>query len=338
MQVTSKKNATSKKYVWSQKNFLSHDGTPIGYQVIGDEGNPPFLLANGLGGTHQAYRLLTDAFGDRFCFYCWDYRGMYTSGRPVSGYSGLSIDHHAKDALALMEHVAKERTRNDDEKVQKAAQQEPFFAFGWSMGVQVILEMHRYAPEKLKGIVLHNGVAGRPYQTLAGTHRLEKWTPFALKKLQGVDGKVTKTVQWAVERTFLIPLMVRLGLVNHNLDRALFTRMAKNFKELDWHLYLETLRQLGEHDATDCLPKVKAPLLMIASSHDAMTPINAAEKIVDNVKNARLEVVDGGTHYAAVEFPEVVHGFLETFLKKHWPKEAFSQTSKSSKPRRERAS
>jgi len=280
------------------RSFLSHDGTPIGFQIIGDESKHPFLLANGLGGTHEAYRNLIDGFADRFCFYCWDYRGMYTSGRPVSGYAGLTVPHHAKDGLSLMEHLGHDE----------------YFAMGWSMGVQVVLEMHRHHADRFSGVILHNGVAGRPYQTLAGTHRLEKLAPIAFKQLQKIDGQVTRTVQWAVERTFLIPLFVRLGLVNHNLDRDLFARMAKNFKQLDWHLYLETLKQLGDHDAADCLPKVRAPLLMIASSHDAMTPMEAAKRIADEVPHGELFVVDGGSHYAAVEFPDVVHRAVDDFL------------------------
>ena len=108
------------------------------------------MLANGLGGSYLAYCFLIDHFKDRFRFYCWDYRGVYSSGEPTGGDEGLHIENHAADAVALLEH----------EKLQKV------FAVGWSMGVQVLVEMCRDHGHLFDNLVLHNGVAGKAFHTL----------------------------------------------------------------------------------------------------------------------------------------------------------------------------
>lgn len=291
-----------------QRSFLSFDGTPIGYQVMGNPEGAPFLLANGLGGRYMAYRFIVEQFGDRFRFYCYDYRGMYTSGRPLSGYGALTVEAHAKDALALLDHEGIEQC----------------FALGWSMGVQVLLETFRYEQARISGLILHNGVSGKVYETLGGQRlarklRLGRLSPALLRRAQRMDGVITKAVGLAVEQPWLIPLLARTGVVNQNLHNDVFTELAGGFKDLDMHLYIEVLRLLGEHDASDVLDRVRCPTLMIASTHDVMTPLSAAKALVDALPNATLEIIPGGTHYAAVEFPDVMEAYLSAFFHAHFP-------------------
>lgn len=289
--------------VMEQRFFVSFDGTPIGYQVGGNPKGVPLLLANGLGGTSSAYRFIIHRFSQTFRFYGWDYRGMYTSGRPLGGYDALSVEAHAKDGVALMAHEGIDRA----------------FALGWSMGVQVLLEMTREVGDRIDGLVLHNGVPGAPYKTLGGTHHFAGAAPWALKELQKLDGVVTRVVRWAVDFPPFIPVMCRVGLTHHELDRDVFHDIARNFKQLDMHLYLEALKKLGEHDATDVLPEVRAPTLIIASTHDRMTPLSVAQMMKERIPDAELEVIPNGTHYAAVEFPELVNRQLEGWLSRRFP-------------------
>lgn len=278
-----------------QRSFLSFDGTPIGYQVVGNPAGIPLLFANGLGGTIEAYRFVIARFSPYFRCYAWDYRGMYTSGRPLGGYEALRIESHARDGLALMAH----------ENLHGG------FAFGWSMGVQVLLEMARSLPSGAwRGLVLHNGVAGSPYHSLAGTDVFARWVPKTLRALQQWDGLVAKAVGAAVDFPLFIPTMCRLGLTHHELDREVFSTIARNFKQLDMHLYLEALHQLGEHDASDVLSTLSMPTLLLASTHDRMTPLTAAQRMHDKIPDCELEVIPNGTHYAAVEFPALINRLL----------------------------
>lgn len=286
-----------------QRSFISFDGTPIGYQVCGNPQGVPLLLANGVGATVTAYRFIIHRFAHVFRFYSWDYRGMYTSGRPLGGYDAMTIEHHARDGIALMAHAEMGRA----------------FAMGWSMGVQVLLEMMRTVEDQIEGLVLHNGVAGAVYRNLEGTPALAHLIPRTIRGLQRVDHWVSRFVQWAVESPLLIPVGCRVGLVHPGLDHGVFQDIAKNFKDLDMHLYLEALQRLGEHDASDILTSLSVPTLLLASTHDQMTPLSAAERMHERIADCELRVIPNGTHYAAVEFPELINRYLEDWFTRRFP-------------------
>jgi pimeloyl-ACP methyl ester carboxylesterase len=106
-----------------------------------------------------------------------------------------------------------------------------------------------------------------------------------------------------------------LGVAGRTLDEELFKEIAGSFVGLDMAIYAHTLEQLGAHDAHDVLPSIDVPLLMIAGANDLMTPRSGAESLVKAVQGAELLVVPGGTHYLAVEYPEVINLRIERFFR-----------------------
>lgn len=291
-----------KPFEYEQRSFISSDGTPIGYQVAGREGAPVLLLANGLGGTIETYRFIINSFSHLFRFYCWDYRGLYTSGRPLGGYAALSIPHHASDGLELLEQEGITH----------------FHALGWSMGVQVLLEMSRNTPQTMDSLVLLNGAAGTPYRSVLGVRAFENAIPWFLRKLQKVDTLVTKSVHWTVDFPAFISLMIHLRLVHPDLHRDVFLDVARGFQHIDLHLYMELLLRLGEHDASDVLSSIGCPTLVLAGSNDLLTPLSNSERLANTIPTSQLEIVPGGSHYTAVEFPDVLNQLLERFFLKNF--------------------
>jgi pimeloyl-ACP methyl ester carboxylesterase len=283
-----------------QRWFTSHDGTPIGYQVVGNPDGVPFLLANGVGGTHAAYRFIIRRFQHAFRFYCWDYRGLYTSGRPLRGYDALTVADHAQDCRALLDHVGIEKC----------------FAFGWSMGVTVLLEATRHVGDRFTGLVLHNGVASRLWDGLGAVGPLG---PRVVRALQAIDGLVTKTVHFTVDWPPFVPIAIRMGLAHHDLQRDVFVDIARGFKKLDMHLYLEILQRLGIHDCEDVLAGIRCPTLLLASTSDPFVPLKASRALHERIADSTLEVIPGGSHYAAVEFPELVNEKIEAFFRARFP-------------------
>lgn len=298
----------------ARDRFASFDGTPIAYSIVGARGQidaPVVLLANGLGGTAEAFIPLIERLPG-FRFVSWDYRGLYRSGRPLRGYAALSIADHAKDALALLDHLDRQGHLDRNGPVGPLTP-ERVHALGWSMGVQVVLEMARHDPRRAKTLVLMGGVAGRPYRTLANTSFSERVVPGLLRRFQRKDAFVAKMVRLAADTEALVPLLIRLGLCHHDLDREVFRTIARSFKELDMHLYLELLSRLGEHDATDLLEHIEQPTLVVVGSADLLTPLAAAEAIARGIRRSELAVIPGGSHYAAVEMPDLIARRLRTF-------------------------
>lgn len=288
-------------YELSRLTVTSFDGTPLGAQMVTFPNTPPdapvLLLANGLGATVTAYRYLMSRFARTFRFVSWDYRGLYASGRPVGGYETLDVDYHARDARAVLDELGIDE----------------FHALGWSMGVQVLVELYRLAGDRFSTLVLHNGVAGRPWDSVAGTELFKDLMDPVLAASQRVDFLIERAVARVVDWQGFLPTAIRLGLVNGQLDRDVFLDVAGGFKSLDMHLYVELLRRLGKHDGRDVLARIDVPTLILQGAKDPFTPLTTAERMAQAIPGAQLQVLPGGTHYAAVEMPELLNEHLARF-------------------------
>jgi pimeloyl-ACP methyl ester carboxylesterase len=273
----------------------SFDGTDLACHGVGT--GPPVLLCNGLGGSWKAWTHQIQYFRDRYRFLSWDYRGLYRSG-PPSDPNTLRVEHQAQDAIAVLDAQGVDRVQ----------------LFGWSMGVQVALEVFRRIPDRVAGLVLMDGVAGRPWETVLNFRPLGRVLPWALRCGQRVHRPVETLVRHVVQSPETIEWAKRTGLAAATLDDEVFQDLAESFVDLDMALYLRTLELLGEHDATDVLGQVDVPTLVVVGDRDVFTPRRAAERMVRQIAGAELMVVPGGTHYVAVEYPELVNLRIEKFF------------------------
>lgn len=279
-----------------EERFLdASDGTRLGYHVVG--AGTPVLLASGLGGSWRAWSHQIRHFQDRCRFVSWDYRGLYGSARPHD-LSTVAPPSQARDGLAVL----------DREHIDKVV------VFGWSMGVQVALELARLAPDRVAALVLINGVAGTPWATLANSPTLGRLAPSILALASTIPDALHRATVRAVAWPRTPGMLKALGLAADSIDLQLFHELASSFGDLDMSVYVETLRRLGEHDAHDVLPTLRVPVLMLAGGRDRMTPRAAAERIVSRAPDAELFVVPRGTHYLAVEFPALVSARIDRFL------------------------
>ena len=284
-----------------ERRVASFDGTELAYHVTGE--GPPIVLANGLGGSWKAWKHQIAYLGDRYRFISWDYRGLYRSGRP-SDPDALGIDAQVKDVLAVL----------DAEQVERTA------VLGWSMGVQVALELFRVAPERVSTLVLVNGVAGRPWETVLNLDSMKHVVPRALGAARAAPGLVGALTRRVTSWPETVGWAKRLGLAGRTLDEELWADLAGSFQDLDMDIYVRTLEKLGLHDAWATLEHVDVPTLVVAGDRDLFTPRSAAERMVRAIRGAELLVVPGGTHYVAVEYPELVNLRIEKFFRERgWP-------------------
>ncbi len=281
--------------VVEEKRVRSFDGSELAYHAVGQ--GPPIILANGLGGSWRAWAHQIRHFADRHRFISWDYRGMYQSPVPRDRLA-LGVTVHALDGLAVLEA----------EGIERAS------VLGWSMGVQVSLEMFRRAPRLFDSFVLVNGVAGSPFRTLAGSPRIGRLAPPILRTLQRVSGLVESSTRSVVGWRGTPGVAMHFGLASRSIDVELFRGMAGSFAELDMGIYMRILEQLGDHDAHDVLERIEAPVLVIAGGRDLMTPRIAAERLARGVPHGELYVVPEGTHYLAVEYPRLLNERIERFF------------------------
>ena len=277
------------------RRFVTRDQTEIAYQIRG--AGPAIVLANGLGGSFEAFRHVYAALGERYTTVCWDYRGLYGSGPPRDP-TAVDVADQCGDIEQILEH----------EGIGRAVH------VGWSMGVQVNFELYRRRPDRIAGLVAINGTSGRPFQTAMSSRYVRHVVPILLRAARAQANLVGVATRTVVGWDGLITMMQRFGMVSPTLDVEAFRDVAAGFKTLDWRIYSDTMARLGRHDATDVLSSVRVPTLVITGDKDVMTPPFTAERIHRSIVGSRLVVIRGGTHYTPVEYPAIIQEELTSFL------------------------
>ena len=274
----------------------SFDGTEIATFRQGHRGRW-LLLANGLGGNVNAWVHQLRHFDGRVRFATWDYRGLYKSGPPAN--RSVTIDDHVGDAQVVMQEYG----------IKDAV------VIGWSMGVQVALELYRRHPESVAALVLLNGTHGRPLQESLA----RSWGPITCG-LRAV-GRAAPAVLRAVgplAQSPLIPKAIKAtGLVSGTLDETVFRGLAAEFVTLDFDDYVQIFLELARHDAREILPTIQVPTLVFTGGRDFLTPSSMGAEMADRIPGAERTHVPGASHYTCVEFPDVVNHRIETFLQDH---------------------
>jgi pimeloyl-ACP methyl ester carboxylesterase len=271
-----------------QRHITARDGTRIGYQVRGPADAPCVVLANGLGGTYIAFRYLYDALDD-YRTICWDYRGLYTSGL-ASDPAANTVRHQVDD---LIDICAAEKV-------------ESFVLVGWSMGVQVGFETLRHYPERIKGMLAINGTWGHAFRTVMGSRLVGRTIPMLLRLVKAQAALAGIATKRLAGSDALISAMKRVGLVSQTIDIDIFRAVAAGFQTIDWAIYSDLLTRLDEHDAEEVLEKIAVPVTIVTGDRDLMTPPSTAEHLHRLIKGSRLVVIEGGTHYTPVEYPDVI--------------------------------
>jgi pimeloyl-ACP methyl ester carboxylesterase len=279
------------------KSFLASDGTRIAYQVRGPVGAPAVVLANGLGGTFEAFRHIYSALGERYRILCWDYRGLYRSDRPKD-LRTLAVPHHCRDLATLLAV----------ENVARAV------FIGWSMGVQVNFELFRQHRHLIQGVVAINGTYGTPFRSALASRLTRYVIPALLAAMKAEARVVSAVTRRAVAWDGLVPLIVKSGLAGATIDREALAELAADFKDLDFALYAQLMAELGKHDARDLLPAIDVPVLIITGDKDAMTPLFIARRMNQRIVGSRLFVLTGGSHYTPLEFGREVGDEVRRFV------------------------
>ncbi len=77
--------------------------------------------------------------------------------------------------------------------------------------------------------------------------------------------------------------------------------------------FLGDMLACDRFDVTERLGEINTPTLAIVGTEDVMTPPKYSNFLRDRMPNARVEIVNGGTHLVYAEFPEQVNAAIEGF-------------------------
>ena len=280
----------------------SEDGTRLVYEVIGD-GPETVMLANGLGGRLYSWLPLLDAFSDRLRLISWDYRGLFESASP-SDPGALGVPSHAADARAILRAEGLDRAH----------------FVGWSMGVQVSLEVASRHPEMVQSLVLINGTYGQVFSTA--------WQPLVRLPIphtlwhRGLESIIERPRAMAALRTVArtpaeLAFAVRKRLLPGRPSvRTLGLRQyARDVTVTNTANYLRLFQELDAHSVYHRLPRIAQPTTVIAGRYDPLTPAYQSRQIAARIPDAQLHILHG-THFVLMERPALVVELLERHLRR----------------------
>lgn len=229
----------------------------------------------------------------------WHYRGHGRSGAPADP-ARVDIAAHARDLFSVRRHLG----------------DPPCVLVGHSMGTQVALENWHLFPAKVKGIVLVCGSYGKITQSFRGVPILDRVLP----KVMDIVDKQPDLVRaiWSrvpPEMAFRAALLAR-DVDPESIRREDMLPYLRHMTHVDFPMFLRMLRAAGEHSAEEWLSTVDVPVLVVAGEKDTFTPASLSEFMVEQIPNAELLMVRGGTHVAPLEQPELVGATIQAFIER----------------------
>ena len=283
-----------------QEGFaIALEGAPIYYRIVGtDAPRENLVFTDGIGCDGYVWKYLERTLAPEHRIAHWHLPGH---GRtPVFRSRRVSIPDLADDLAAVMD----------------AAGMQDAVLFGHSMGVQVSLEAFRRHRKRVRALVLMCGSFGTPLRTFRGNALMETMLPYLAFAVR----RAPRTVQSLWKS--LVPTRTAFAIAQRfelNADLILpedFMPYLEHIAEVDLNLFLEMLGHASRHSAREILPTIDVPTLVVSGSRDGFTPPDLSQEMNDQIPGAELLVVEGGSHTAPIERPQLVADRVGAFLER----------------------
>jgi len=169
---------------------------------------------------------------------------------------------------------------------------------GLSMGGYICLAAARLAPERLAGLILLDTRAGAD----SDEGRKGRYTSIETIQNKGLD-PIIET---------MLPKMLTT-----DAPEAMRKRVREIMTSVSAEGAIAALRAMATRpDATDLLPAIHVPTLVIVGEKDAITPPAEAEKMAAAIPGAALSRIAGAAHLANYEQADEVNRICGAFLSK----------------------
>ena len=269
----------------------------VAYRALSS--GPPVLFCCGLGagvvGFHRQFAHLEG----RYRSLSWEYRGLRApAGDALTSLAARSITQHAADAVGIM----------DNEHAPRVA------LVGWSLGVQVALEIFRMAPQRVALLVLVSGGAQAAWGSSPDAGFIRRSYPRIFSALEHAPKLATAALRAGARSPEAFTWARRVGLVGPGLDADLFAQAARSFSDLDVNVLLATLHAMEQHDASDVLAEIDVPTLVIGGDRDPFTSRSALERLVNGIRGAEYLLLPGAGHFALLDHAQHVNLRIDKLL------------------------
>jgi non-heme chloroperoxidase len=274
----------------------SLDGTKLFYSIEGK--GKPLVFCYGLvcSSLHWTYQI--EHFQQDYQAIWFDYRGHQNSEVPKN-LDSLTLENIASDLGVILDEL------NIDDAV----------LLGHSMGVNVVLEFYRQQPKRVAGMVLANGTAQRPLETLFRHNSLQAGFKI-LKKLYEKSPELVSLLWKSQKGNPFARSLVSLGGFNpHLTPREDIELYIDQVADTDPAILIHLIENYDAYDANAWLHTVQTPTLIISGEQDRLIPVEQQELMHQLIPNSRLEIIRHGSHCPQMDLPDLVSLKIENFLK-----------------------
>ena len=301
---------TAREYaIWPKDRTVTvSDGTPIAYTVVGDGPKMPILFVNGWS-CSDAYWV---AIGP----------GMVDDGHPTifmdtrgHGESGLPRDPGFLARNLRKEDVTTERLARDVLEVVDDIGLDRVALSGHSLGVQIIVEACRLAPDRVAALMPVAGTFENPVKTFADIGIFDRIYPVADVLLGLFPFAFLKPFNKGIANPETGLKLVKL--IHVAGPKVTAERLAPHLKqivELDFSVLFKMMGEQRRHLSGDFLPTVKAPTLILAGRKDLFTPPSVQEKMAELVPESEIVWFEEGGHMLPIEEPEGIVEAMRDFM------------------------
>jgi pimeloyl-ACP methyl ester carboxylesterase len=275
------------------------DGGTLGAPGAADAAPPAsaVVLTDGIGCDGYVWKYLRrDLEGERQVLH-WHYRGHGRSPLPRDP-RRVAIADLADDLAAVLE----------DSGIGAAV------VFGHSMGVQVALETYRRHPARVRGLVLLCGSPENPLRTFRGQRSLEVVLPRIRSAVERAPRLINQAARLLLPTRLAFRLAARVEVNAELLQASDFMPYLRGLSRLEMPFFLSMLAAAGEHSASDLLPGIAVPVLVVAGAQDGFTPPELSRAMAAAIPDAELCEIDSGSHTAPLERPDLVGSAVRGFL------------------------
>ncbi|MFW9822482.1 MAG: alpha/beta fold hydrolase [Candidatus Thorarchaeota archaeon] len=272
--------------------FALINGVNICYEIYGD--GDPVLLVHGLGTKKEAWIGQTEPLAKHFKIIRFDNRGAGKSERPDGPYT---MEIFADDINALMDFL----------KIDK------FHIIGWSLGGMIVQNFVLKYPHRVNKMVLINTNYSTPEAAA------ESYKEMRLQGLKANKEDPVKAFWQSIRTDYHISFRKQLEKDPSKKWHGLWTidDLIKNSitdppTEND---IIVQAKALLTHHTYERLHEIKNETLLIASSHDRITPLSIMEDIHEKIPHSTFKIIDKAGHASPRSRAPEINQLIVDFLK-----------------------
>lgn len=251
----------------------------INYESTGN--GTPFVLIHGHPFDRTMWEPQVNAFSEKYNVITPDLRGFGKSSLPGTP---TKFEDYATDILCLLDYL----------KV------ESFQLCGLSMGGQVIMEVFRQAPSRIKTMIFADTFAGLD-------------TPEVKQGRYNTAARLEKEGMSPHAKEVLPKMIMPKHIESMPEMSAGLLKMMENAPAAGAATALRARAERINY-LTDVLPQINIPTLVIVGREDEFTPVAKAEELRNNLQHCKLIIIEEAGHLPTMEQPQEFNATVLDFL------------------------